>query len=173
MASFRPTANTKELIAIRALRTGQFTRQGEAPAFAVWIDVWVLSGPEAGKFFGDSVNTSRLGRQFSEVAGNGQIYFGRITPEPSGNGTSYILGERQPGDQAVIDMFEAAIAADPYLGSAGTFSLRPGAAPQPVAPPPSVAPVDPWAQQPAQAQQATVPPAQGYAAPPLGDQPPF
>jgi hypothetical protein len=173
MASFRPTANTKELIALRALRTGEFARQGEAPAFAVWLDVWVLSGPEAGKFFGESVNTSRLGRQFGQVAGNGQIYYGRVTPEPSGNGISYILGEPQPGDQSVIDLFKAAIAADPFLGSAGTFSLRPGVAPQATTPPPAAAPVDPLTQQPAQGQQAAIPPTGGYAAPPLNDAPPF
>jgi hypothetical protein len=164
MASFRPSENAGALIALRALRTGKFNRQGEGDQQAVWLDVWVLDGPQAGKFFSDSVNTSRLGRQFESVAGNGQVYFGRVRGETSGSGgTSYILGEREPRDAQTISGFEAKLAANPNLGAEQA---------QVASPPPSAAPVDPWAQPQPQAQQATVPPA-SYAAPPLAGEPPF
>jgi len=161
-SSFSAIKNVNQLVALRALRTGTFARQGEVPQAAVWLDVWVLTGPEAGKLFSDSVNTSRLGRQFTEVAGNGQVYFGRVNPESTGNGVSYILGEPGPADQPMIDSFKARLAADPNLGGTQEPQAQPAAAAAPAA-----APVDPWAQPQAQAQQAAAPATQGYQAPPF------
>jgi hypothetical protein len=162
--SFRVAINSGQLIALRALRTGNYARQGEADRPAIWVDVWVLTGAEAGKFFGDSVNTSRLGRQFMSSAGNGQVYYGRLVGETVGQGTSYVLKDPQPGDETLIQLHKDALAADPYLGSSGSFSLKGTVA----------AAQAPAAQQAAPAPQAQAQPQQQYAAPPLPDnEPPF
>lgn len=115
-SGFSAQNNGGQLIALRALRVGQVddtfgkSTDGSGKVSAVYLDVWVLTGPQTGAYYSDTPNQSRLGRQFQPVAGNGETYYGRVKPEKAGSGTSYILAETWPGDEQFINQHRAAMA---------------------------------------------------------------
>lgn len=184
--NFSTQTHPNALVAIKVLRVDNnwpdsFNRNEGRPVSATFLDVWVLAdAPDVGTFASNVVNTSMLGRQLAGSVGT--TFYGRITAQRTGNGTSYVLGEPYPSDIAVIEGFKARLAAEaaapvaPAAVAPHQYQNEPAwqqPAPAAVAPPAVAQPV---------AQPAYVPPSYGApgapAVPPaptsaLPSEPPF
>lgn len=174
---FSAKENPGALIGLKALR---YDPQGPDPfgksdngfAETTYLDVWVLADSrEVGAFYSNVPNSSRLGRQFKSSV-DGQVYYGRITSEKVGAGTSYVLGEPYASDAPIIAAHKAQL-----VGQQAPSHAAPQQPHQYQNEPAWQQNVPPQQPAPAAAPQSTYvppqqPPAQPAYAPPQGPPPP-
>lgn len=129
--------NAGQLIAVKPLaitvEPDTFNKNNGTPFGVIHLDLWVLTGPNAGAFYSNFLNGSALGRQFHGREGSGKVFYGRLGSERVGAGTSYFLIAHRPGDEELIAAHKAGIVAGP--ADAGN-----GNPPQGQAVPPRTAP---------------------------------